>query len=183
MARYREDHRSALGVGAVPAHRRSALEPPARRPSLSPRRVRRDATPSWRPASRPVPSRPIDRLLKGGPGLAEFDTRDGAAGRERSRAATTARHMRAWWLYRMLLQPAPAAREADALLAQPLRHQQRQGAERRLHARPVRADAQARPRQLRDAAAGDVARPGHAGLARQPATARRATPTRTTPAS
>ena len=54
----------------------------------------------------------------------------------------------AWWLVPDALHAAPAAREADAVLAQPLRHQQRQGAERRLHARPVRPDAPARPGQL-----------------------------------
>ena len=46
------------------------------------------------------------------------------------------------------LQPASAAGKDDAVLAQPLRHQQRQGAERPLHARPVRADAPARPGQF-----------------------------------
>ena len=66
----------------------------------------------------------------------------------------------AWWLYRLLYgQPAPAAREDDAVLAQPLRHQQRQGPQRRLHARPVRADAPARPGQLPRPAAGDVEDP------------------------
>ena len=44
---------------------------------------------------------------------------------------------------------ASAPGEAHALLAQPLRHQQRQGAERPLHARAVRPAAQARPGQLR----------------------------------
>ena len=78
---------------------------------------------------------------------------------------------------------APAPRKAHAVLAQPLRDVERQGPERRLHGRPVRADAPARPGQLRRPAAGDVQGPGHDGLAGHGARARRASRTRTMPAS
>ena len=88
------------------------------------------------------PDRTIDRLLKGGPGQAEFDQSTAALADSIARV-NNGQQLRAWWLHRMLYSAASAAGKADAVLAQPLRHQQRQGAERPLHARPVRADAQA----------------------------------------
>ena len=38
--------------------------------------------------------------------------------------------LRAWWAYRMVPDPRAAPREADAVLARPLRHQHREGRRR-----------------------------------------------------
>ena len=77
----------------------------------------------------------------------------------------------------------PAPREADPVLARPLRHQQQEGRVGRAHGPAERDAADARPGRVRRDARGDHRRPGHAGLARRRATARRTSPTRTSPAS
>ena len=65
----------------------------------------------------------------------------------------------------------PAPREADAVLAQPLRHQQRQGPHDEADVRAERHPPQARPRQVPPVPARHEQGPGHARLARlEPAT-------------
>ncbi len=61
----------------------------------------------------------------------------------------------------------PAPREADPLLARPLRHQQQEGRVGRAHGPAERDAANPRPRRLRRAPGGDHRRPGHARLARR----------------
>ena len=65
------------------------------------------------------------------------------------------------------LRPRPAAREADAVLARPLRHQQPQGEQHPADARPERAVPQARPRPVRRPAVRRRRRRRHARLARR----------------
>ena len=61
----------------------------------------------------------------------------------------------------------PAPREADPVLARPLRHQQQEGRVGRAHGPAERDAANPRPGRLRRAAGGDHRRPGHARLARR----------------
>ena len=61
----------------------------------------------------------------------------------------------------------PAPREADPVLARPLRHQQQEGRVGRAHGPAERDAADPRPGRVRRAARGDHRRPGHAGLARR----------------
>ena len=173
-------HRPALGLAALSAKPRCALGPEKGRPSLSPgafgatmQEHRGCVAHGPRPGRRPVARRA---------GPTPKATRSGAW----SRAASPGQRRRptpSRVAVPHALHAASAARKDDAVLAQPLRHQQRQGAQRRLHARPVRAAAPACPGQLPHVAAGDVARPGHDGLARHHPEQEAARPTRTTPAS
>ena len=86
------------------------------------------------------PEKTIQKLLDGGPDQAEYDQISEQMARSIAETNNGVQ-LRAWWLHRMLYSPAPVAGKDDAVLAQPLRHQQRQGAERPLHARPVRVAA------------------------------------------
>ena len=123
-----------------------------------PRRPRRGRA-SWPPGTLELllRGRPEARGDRGDAGRRRPDRR-----RERRRRRTTPR------LVAVLHAPErpPAAREDDAVLAQPLRHQPRQGAEPGPDVRPERAAAQPCPGQVRPVAAGDEPGRGHAGLAR-----------------
>ena len=117
---------------------------------------------TWRPAPRPASTRlfhPPQLAARGGRG----DRRPAPDGADvvEPRPAQG-----------LLAQPhppraRPAPREADPLLARPLRHQQQEGRVGRAHGPAERDAANPRPRRLRRAARGDHRRPGHARLARR----------------
>ena len=90
--------------------------------------------------------------------------------------------LRAAWLQRHDRRGRAAPREADAVLAQPLRHQHREGHDGAADGAAGRAAVQARPRQLPADAPGDQPRPGDARSGSTPTRTSRATRTRTTPA-
>ena len=90
------------------------------------------------------PNALIAQLFKGGPGQKEFDDEMAPLARNIAQLQRL-RPSACLVVGSHVARPTSITGENHALLAQPLRHQQRQGAERPLHARPVRADAASTP--------------------------------------
>ena len=129
----RRPHRARGRLGALPPRRRGPLGPPPGRPPAPPGRVRRHlgrdpARPEGRPrrSDRPAPRRDLRRE-----GVPERVRPPGRPARRRRRPLERPGRLKAWWFYRMLFRPDPLAERLTLDVAQPLRHQQPQGAEPR----------------------------------------------------
>ena len=132
------------------------------------RRAAFGAKPRGAPGSREA--RPREHARPAAPGSSRTPPtsfRRSSTSAESPRRATTERHRtpRLVALLHAARRP-PAPREADAVLAQPLRHQHRQGARRDPDVPPELPAARARARQVRPVASGDQPRRRHARLAR-----------------
>ena len=181
MARH---DRPPPGLGAVHARRRQPVGPEEGRPPLPPGRLRGAPGTNCTTGVKLGPGQAHRPAAQGRRAVGRLTTRTRRSSSRRPPASSTrGRRRRGWWLYRMLHTGHPLREKLTLFWHNHFATSQRQGPERRLHARPVRADAPARPGQLPPTAAGDVQGPGHDGLARHGAEQEGQARTRTTPAN
>ena len=140
--------------------------------------------PNSTPASKDGHEKTLDRVLNGGRSPRTSRARREFMASERSMPPARRRGgSSAWWLDRMLKTAHPLREKLTLFWHNHFATSNAKVQNARLHARPVPADAAARARQLPRAARRDGHRPGDDGLARHGRAARRASRTRTTPAS